>query len=309
LRLRILYISVDLFARWRITNPLQYFLRLRDERSAQSRLDDILGSETRNAVAKHELIEIICTTKDRVPLRDAVLTDAEKKLDMGSLVPIQKGRKLVEHEIFTAAGEKVRVSKPADVVVLSSAYGSWGLRIATAVGEVLDVPVYNHSIVAHIAKTANVRIATVETLDETARGAIDDYVTALFREKNFNQSDYFRALSQTIAALWRHGPCIFVGHGSHYLIPLHHRLAVRTMASSLVRRRRVEQTEGLDDDMARRKVERKDAEREAFIRRFFGERIEDPLSYDLVINTSQMTITDAAAVIVEAFRRRFPADG
>ena len=104
-----LYISVDLFARWRITDPLQYFLRLRDERSAQSRLDDILGSETRNAVAKHELIEIIRTTKDRTPLRDTLLTEAEKKLDMGALVPIQKGRKLVEGEIFAAAAEKVRV--------------------------------------------------------------------------------------------------------------------------------------------------------------------------------------------------------
>jgi membrane protease subunit HflC len=102
-----LYISVDLFARWRITDPLQYFLRLRDERSAQSRLDDILGSETRNAVAKHELIEIIRTTKDRVPLRDALLTDAER--DLGSLVPIQKGRNLVEQEIFAAAAEKIRV--------------------------------------------------------------------------------------------------------------------------------------------------------------------------------------------------------
>lgn len=102
-----LYISVDLFARWRITDPLQYFLRLRDERSAQSRLDDILGSETRNAVAKHELIELIRTTKDRVPLRDALLTDAER--DMGALVPIQKGRKLVEQEIFAAAAEKVHV--------------------------------------------------------------------------------------------------------------------------------------------------------------------------------------------------------
>ena len=104
-----LYISVDLFARWRITDPLQYFLRLRDERSAQSRLDDILGSETRNAVAKHELIEIIRTTKDRVPLRDALLTDAERELNMGALVPIQKGRKLVEQEIFAEAAEKVRV--------------------------------------------------------------------------------------------------------------------------------------------------------------------------------------------------------
>ncbi|NNF17155.1 MAG: protease modulator HflC [Gammaproteobacteria bacterium] len=104
-----LYISVDLFARWRITDPLQYFLRLRDERSAQSRLDDILGSETRNAVAKHELIEIIRTTKDRVPLRDTLLTGSEQEQNMGALVPIQKGRKLVEQEIFTAAAEKVEV--------------------------------------------------------------------------------------------------------------------------------------------------------------------------------------------------------
>ena len=82
-----LYISVDLFARWRITDPLQYFLRLRDERSAQSRLDDILGSETRNAVAKHELIEIIRTTKDRVPLRDALLAQATQELNMGGTCP------------------------------------------------------------------------------------------------------------------------------------------------------------------------------------------------------------------------------
>jgi modulator of FtsH protease HflC len=104
-----LYVSVDLFARWRIVDPLQYFLRLHDERSAQSRLDDILGSETRNAVAKHELIEIIRTTKGRVPLRDALLTGAVGELNMGSLVPIQKGRKLVEQEIFAEAAEKVRV--------------------------------------------------------------------------------------------------------------------------------------------------------------------------------------------------------
>lgn len=104
-----LYISVDLFSRWKITDPLQYFLRLRDERSAQSRLDDILGSETRNAVAKHELIEIIRTTKDREPLRDTLLTDEERAQNIGALVPIEKGRALVEEEIFASAARKVRV--------------------------------------------------------------------------------------------------------------------------------------------------------------------------------------------------------
>ena len=104
-----LYISVDLFARWRIVDPLQYFLRLRDERSAQSRLDDILGSETRNAVAKHELIEIIRTTKDRIPLRDSILASTAQGTNMGALVPIEKGRAQVELEIFTEAAEKVGV--------------------------------------------------------------------------------------------------------------------------------------------------------------------------------------------------------
>src|SRR6202008_3194184 len=86
------YIHVDAFARWRIEDPKTYFLRLRDERSALSRLDDILGSETRNAVAKHELIEIIRTTRDRVPLRDAQL---KADVEVGTLVPIQRGRKEV----------------------------------------------------------------------------------------------------------------------------------------------------------------------------------------------------------------------
>ncbi len=104
-----LYISVDLFARWRITDPLQYFLRIKDERSAQSRLDDILGSETRNAVAKHELIEIIRTNKNRKPLRDSLLSDTEGELKIGTLVPIQKGRQLVEQEIFSAASEKIKI--------------------------------------------------------------------------------------------------------------------------------------------------------------------------------------------------------
>jgi membrane protease subunit HflC len=104
-----LYVSVGLFARWQIVDPLQYFLRLRDERSAQSRLDDILGSETRNAVAKHELIEIIRTTKDRAPLHDTLLTGAGREQEMGALVPIQKGRKQVEQEIFAEAAAKVRV--------------------------------------------------------------------------------------------------------------------------------------------------------------------------------------------------------
>lgn len=104
-----LYISVDLFARWRITDPMVYFLRLRDERSAQSRLDDILGSETRNMVARNELIEIVRTTKDRKPAQDTSLTDGQGNSSIGVLLPIKNGRETVEMAILKAAANKVKV--------------------------------------------------------------------------------------------------------------------------------------------------------------------------------------------------------
>ena len=102
-----LYISVDTFGRWRITESREYFERLRDERSAQSRLEDVLGSETRNAIAKHDLIEVIRTTKGRVPTQDETVELAEGPGQIGVLHPIEKGRKKIEEEILAAAKAKL----------------------------------------------------------------------------------------------------------------------------------------------------------------------------------------------------------
>ncbi|MCK4760450.1 MAG: protease modulator HflC [Candidatus Aminicenantes bacterium] len=56
------YLWVDTYARWRISDPLIYFQRLRDERGAHSRIDDIIDGETRNAIASYDLIEIVRST-------------------------------------------------------------------------------------------------------------------------------------------------------------------------------------------------------------------------------------------------------
>ena len=53
------YIYVDTYARWRIKDPLSFYQRVGDERGAQSRLDDIVDGETRNAVASFDLIEVV----------------------------------------------------------------------------------------------------------------------------------------------------------------------------------------------------------------------------------------------------------
>ena len=100
------YIRVDTFARWRIEDPKTYFVRLHDERSAQSRLEDILGSETRNSIAKHDLIEIIRSDKNRQPMRDETLRGGPTGT-IGVLPPIQFGRQKIEEEIKTAAAQKL----------------------------------------------------------------------------------------------------------------------------------------------------------------------------------------------------------
>jgi membrane protease subunit HflC len=101
-----LYILVDTFGRWRIDDPLQYFTRLRDERSALSRLDDIVGSEVRNAVAKHDLIELVRTTKDRTPAVDPSI-NPEGAL-IGVLPPITLGRAALEAEVVKLAAPKLK---------------------------------------------------------------------------------------------------------------------------------------------------------------------------------------------------------
>jgi len=96
------YIQVDTFARWEISDPLAYFQKLRDERSALSRLDDILGSETRNAVAKHDLIEVVRSTKDRKPETTDILI--EKEIDFED---IKEGRRSIEQNVFETAKSKL----------------------------------------------------------------------------------------------------------------------------------------------------------------------------------------------------------
>ncbi|MGD2116413.1 MAG: protease modulator HflC [Acidobacteriota bacterium] len=91
------FIFVDTMARWRITDPLLFFQRLRDERGAQSRLDDILDGETRNAVANHALVEIV-RTSNREPEVDTSLPDQEDAFE-----EIDFGRDQLREQILEAS--------------------------------------------------------------------------------------------------------------------------------------------------------------------------------------------------------------
>lgn len=94
------FIFVDTYARWQITDPLQFFIRLRDEQSGQTRLDDILDGETRNAVASYELLDIVRSTNRTPEVSEEYMEEIE------ILEEISVGREKIEAMILKRANER-----------------------------------------------------------------------------------------------------------------------------------------------------------------------------------------------------------
>ena len=95
------FIFVDTYARWQITDPLQFYKRLTNERGAQSRLDDILDGETRDYIANNNIEETV-RNSNRTP----VTTDSISEPSSDSLVKILVGREKIEKRILATANER-----------------------------------------------------------------------------------------------------------------------------------------------------------------------------------------------------------
>lgn len=97
------FIFVDTYARWEITDPLQFFKRLRDERGAQSRIDDILDGETRNAIASHDLVELVRST-NREPISEGIISEVVED----SLADISVGRDSIQVMIQRLGNQRAK---------------------------------------------------------------------------------------------------------------------------------------------------------------------------------------------------------
>jgi membrane protease subunit HflC len=95
------FIFVDTYARWQITDPLQFYKRLTNERGAQSRLDDILDGETRDYIANNNIEETVRNSN-----RAFVLTDSLSEPSEDSLVRITVGREKIEQRILKTANQR-----------------------------------------------------------------------------------------------------------------------------------------------------------------------------------------------------------
>jgi cytidylate kinase len=191
----------------------------------------------------------------------------------------------------------------AFTIALSREAGANGSLVARAIGERLGWPVYDRELVQHIAADRGLRTGLLKSLDEKHRSWLREYLEAFASASAVCDSAYARHLLETLLSLAAHDACVIVGRGAAQVLPTAVTLRVRLVGPVEDRVKSVCQKFGIPDEEAKRWVERTDGERVRFVKDHFQKDATDPRGYDLVLNSSRLSVPECADLIIEALRR------
>lgn len=204
-----------------------------------------------------------------------------------------------------------RAAKPAPArplpltICFSRKVGVGALEIADRLAKRIGYRVCDREILEHIAAHGELSEKTVALFDERYPGKVAEFMAFVTAEKSFIKSDYARLLSRIVFAVAGVQPTIFVGRGTHLILPRDRVLAVRFIASRLNRVLRLAGMLRVPEAEASRLVDEMDREQRSYFRKVFGKKDAPPEEFDLVLNLDYIQDPQAAADIVAlAFRRR-----
>jgi cytidylate kinase len=189
------------------------------------------------------------------------------------------------------------------VITMSRLPGAMGNDLAHKLAADLKIDLYDHEIVEEIAQNASVSQRIVESLDEQDRSVLDDWISALGEDHMWSY-DYLSRLTKVICAIGTHGHSIIIGRGASYVLPKEVSLRVLVVAPLEVRVGNVMRKYGASEKDAKRNIMRSEAERRAFIRKYFHADFTEPTNYDLVVNTENIDMNLSARIIKEVFNSR-----
>jgi cytidylate kinase len=190
-------------------------------------------------------------------------------------------------------------------VALSRLPHSGAAEIGQRVAERLDYGFFGREIVDQIASERGIQRQLVAGLDEKIHGTIDRYVADAFRVQAFTESDYLRHVVRVIATLGNRGMAVILGRGAVFILSPARALRVFVVAATAARIDRLAESRGLSHEQAVEMIGEEDARRREFFRHQFGVAPDDPLHYDIVVNTGTLSIDAAVDVIIDALRCRF----
>jgi len=191
-------------------------------------------------------------------------------------------------------------------ICFSRQIGVGALEIADILSDIINFRVIDREILEHMAKDANLTQKAIESYDERYQGKMSEFLSYLINEKTFLKSDYARQLAKTVSTLGKDSPTIFVGRGTHFILPRKNILAVRFVCSWDFRVDRLAKIMDVSKAEAEVQLNIIDAEQRKFFKSVFQTEDQSPDAFDLVINREHLRDASQAAEIVAcAFKQKF----
>ncbi|MFH1242077.1 MAG: cytidylate kinase-like family protein [Pseudomonadota bacterium] len=191
-------------------------------------------------------------------------------------------------------------------ISFSRKIGVGALEIADIVAEKTGCRVVDRELLEHIAGEAQLNKKTVALFDERYPGLLEELLSMALTEKAFIESDYARHLFSAVFFMASSESTIFVGRGTHLILPRDRVLAVRLISSKEHRVKRLARILMVDERESRSKLEQVDKEQRDFFKKVYGKRDASPYEFDLVINCDYLGEPQwAAEIIATAFREKF----
>jgi cytidylate kinase len=213
----------------------------------------------------------------------------------------QQGRRW---EILAEAGRRAAHAPTRRCVALSRLPESAADELGRRVAEELDYGFFGIEIVDRIAREAGIRRQLVAGVDEHVRTGIDRYVTDSFSSGAFTESDYLRAVVQTVLTLSERGMAVILGRGSPFILTGDQALRVLVVADRAKRVESLAAREGLGRSAAEGRLAEMEADRHEFLQHHFGVDPDDPTLYDLVVNTGTLGLDGAVKLVLQALAQR-----
>jgi cytidylate kinase len=189
-------------------------------------------------------------------------------------------------------------------VALTRQAGAGGGEIAKLLGDELGWKVLDRQALDAIAEEFRLDSTMLALLDETRLSWLGESILNLVHSRLISQDTYVNRVVKLVLVCLSEHPAIVVGRGSTAFLPRERGLAVRLVREEPDRVARIAVRSGLDESEARRWVNQTDQERRAFVRRHFNQDPDDPMGYDLTINTSRVGLQGAAKIIVQTLHAR-----
>ncbi len=207
-----------------------------------------------------------------------------------------------QHAIEQIKAKQVWKKAKTHVVTISRNYGSMGRDIGQLLADTLEVRCCDRYILQEVARRADVDESLVKVLDEHVSHINDHWWQSLLNRNGFTYDEYYKYLVKTVLSISLRGGVI-IGRGANLILGPERAFRVRIVGSPQQCAKRVAERKNISLEEAMEKVRSVDRERTEYIQKLYDTDINDPMSYDLVLNSDRYDRVQVVELILEAMQR------